>query len=61
MNTDKRELLALGVFGRGARLGERVAMVLERGREFSGRASRARVGATTAVLAGCMIAATLVS
>jgi len=56
MNANKRELLALGVFGRGSRLGERIAMLLERGREFSPRVSRARVGASAAMLLGCVIA-----
>lgn len=53
------ELLALGVFGGGSRLGDRIEMLLERGREFSPRASRARVAASTLALLGCVIAGSL--
>ncbi len=37
------ELLALGLFDRGSRVAERIEMLLARGREFSGRASKARL------------------
>jgi uncharacterized protein (TIGR03435 family) len=56
MNANKRELLALGVFGGGTRLGERVAMLLERGREFSPRVSRVRVAVGAAMLLECVMA-----
>jgi uncharacterized protein (TIGR03435 family) len=67
MNTNKREwiegcrwrnrmrieeLLALGVLGRGSRLGERIAMLLVRGREFSPRVSRRRVALGAAPMVG---------
>jgi|SRR5579863_9589885 len=53
------ELLALGVIGRGSRLGERVEMLLERKRDFSPRASRARVAMSALALLGCVIAGSL--
>ena len=49
------ELLALGMFGRGSRLRERVEMLLERGRDFSPRVSRVRVAASSVLLLGCVI------
>src|SRR5580698_3265396 len=52
-----RGLLALGVFGRGPRLGERIARLLERGREFSPGVSRTRVAIGGAALLGCVVAA----
>ncbi len=52
------ELLTLGVFGRQSRLGERVAMLLDRGREFSPRVSKMRVATSAAALLGCAIAGT---
>src|SRR5579863_462956 len=51
-----KELLALGVFGRGSRLVDRIEMLLERGRTFSPRASVSRVTASVVALLGCMIA-----
>ncbi len=53
------ELLALSVFGRGARLGDRIEMLLKRGREFSPRASMARVAASVAVLLALVVAGSL--
>ncbi len=53
------ELLALGVFGRGSRLGDRIEMLLERGRDFSPRASLSRVAASVLALVGFVIAAPL--
>lgn len=44
------ELLASGVFGRGSRLAERIELLVERGREFSGRVSARRVLVGTAFL-----------
>ena len=55
----QRELLALGMFGRGSRLRERIEMLLERGRVFSPRASWARVAASVVALLGCAIAGAL--
>ena len=51
-----QELLALGVFGGGSRLAERIEMLLERGRVFSPRASRARIAVTAVALLGLVIA-----
>lgn len=53
------EILALGVFGQGSRLGERIAMLLQRGREFSPRVSRTRMAAGAAMLLGCGIAGSI--
>ena len=54
-----KELLALGVFGRGSRLGDRIEMLLERGRDFSPRASKTRIASIAIVLSACVIAAAL--
>jgi uncharacterized protein (TIGR03435 family) len=54
-----KELLALGMFGRGSRLSERVERLLERGREFSPRASMGRVAASVAALLGCVMAGSM--
>jgi uncharacterized protein (TIGR03435 family) len=53
------EVLALGVFGAGSQLGERIEMLLKRGREFSPRASMARVAASVAVLLALVVAGSL--
>src|SRR5580693_4978224 len=53
------ELLALGMFGRGSRLGDRIEMLLERGRVFSPRISRLRVAISSVALIGCVIAGAL--
>lgn len=53
------ELLALGVFGRGSRLRERVEMLLARGRDFSPRVSRARLAVSAIALLGCVVAGSL--
>lgn len=55
MNAEK-DLLALGVFGRSAGLGERVARLLECGREFSARVSGARLAASAAAMVVCTLA-----
>ena len=39
MRTSNRELLAVGLFGGPSRLGERIELLLKRGREVSPRAS----------------------
>src|SRR5580704_8153882 len=54
------ELLAMGVFGRGSRLGERIARLLERGREFSPRVSRTRVAVSAAMLLACGMVGSIV-
>jgi uncharacterized protein (TIGR03435 family) len=47
--TGSRELLAVGIFG-GTSLGDRIEMLLKRGREFSPRVSRRRVGTSILLL-----------
>jgi len=53
------ELLALGMFGRGSRLGDRIEMLLDRGRDFSPRTSLSRVAASVAAMLGCVIVGAL--
>jgi hypothetical protein len=43
MRTESRELLAVGIFGHKSVLGDRIEMLLRRGRTFSPRASAAGV------------------
>lgn len=50
MKTDPRGLLALGVFGRGSRVGDRIEMLLKSGREVSPRVSPAGVTMSAAGL-----------
>ncbi len=54
-----REMLALGIFDGPSRLGDRVAMLLERGRQFSARVSKARMAVSVAMLAACVVVASL--
>jgi uncharacterized protein (TIGR03435 family) len=58
MRTKSRELLAVGIFGR-ASLGDRIEMLLKRGREFSPHASLPRVAASAAVLMILVLAGSL--
>jgi uncharacterized protein (TIGR03435 family) len=53
------ELLALGVIGRGSRLGDRIEVLLKRGREFSPRASMVRVAVSALVLLALVVAGSL--
>jgi bla regulator protein BlaR1 len=55
---ESRELLAVGIFG-SASLGDRIEMLLMRGREFSPRASLARVAGSAVVLLILTIASAL--
>ncbi len=57
--SNQGEALASGIFGGGSRLGERIERLLERGREFSPRASMGRVAASVAALLGCVMAGSL--
>ena len=50
MRNDSRELLAVGIFGR-ASLGDRIEILLKRGREFSPRVSALRFSLAVVVLA----------
>jgi bla regulator protein BlaR1 len=59
MRTESRELLAIGIFGGKSHIGDRIEMLLRRGRTFSPRASASRVAASTAVLSALMLAASL--
>jgi uncharacterized protein (TIGR03435 family) len=59
MRTEKartEELLALGVFGGGSRLVDRIEGLLARGRVFSPAVSRGRVAVSAVALLVCMIA-----
>ena len=58
MRTESRELLAVGIFGR-ASLGDRIELLLKRGREFSPRVSPLRFAASFACLLMCGIAGSL--
>jgi uncharacterized protein (TIGR03435 family) len=51
-----RELLALGIFNSASRLGDRIELLLRRGRTFSARVSYARVAVSCAALLGSVIA-----
>jgi uncharacterized protein (TIGR03435 family) len=55
MRTRSLELLAVGVFGNGSKVGDRIEMLLQRGREFSPRVSVKRVGWSGLVLLGFLI------
>jgi uncharacterized protein (TIGR03435 family) len=59
MRTESRELLAVGIFGSKSRIGERVEMLLLRGRTFSPRASAGGVAASTVALGALMLAGSL--
>jgi uncharacterized protein (TIGR03435 family) len=59
MRTESRELLAVGIFGGKSNLGDRIEMLLRRGRTFSPRASAGGVAVSTLVLSGLMLAASL--
>lgn len=54
--TNQGEALASGIFGGGSRLGERIELLLERGRVFSPRISRWRIAVSAVALLACMIA-----
>ncbi len=58
MRTDSRELLAVGIFGRTS-LGDRMELLLKRGREFSPRVSLLRLTASVACLLMCVFAGSL--
>jgi uncharacterized protein (TIGR03435 family) len=64
MRTESREMLAVGILGgksRGfeSRLGDRIQILLRRGRTFSPRASAAGVAASTVILGGLMFSGSL--
>ncbi len=53
-------LLAVGIFGRGSELGNRIETLLRRGRTFTTRASLAGIIASAMALGGLMLAASFV-
>jgi uncharacterized protein (TIGR03435 family) len=59
MRTESRELLAVGILGSKSRVGERLEMVLRRGRTFSPRPSVTGVVASAIVLSGLLLAGSL--
>jgi bla regulator protein blaR1 len=59
MRTESRELLAVGIFGGRSRVGDRIQLLLRRGRTFSPHASGRGVTASTLVLAALLLAASL--
>jgi uncharacterized protein (TIGR03435 family) len=59
MRTESRELLAVGIFGSKSRFGDRIEVLLRRGRTFSPRASAGGVVASAVVLCGLMLAGAL--
>jgi uncharacterized protein (TIGR03435 family) len=50
------EILASGIFGSSSRIGDRIEMLLRRGRTFSPRASAVGIAASTVVLGALMLA-----
>src|SRR5580692_8038874 len=59
MPTESRELLAVGILGSGSKLGDRIEILLRRGRTFAPRASAASVAASALVLSGLTVAGSL--
>jgi uncharacterized protein (TIGR03435 family) len=53
------QMLASGIFGSGSRIGDRIEMLLRRGRTFSPRVSAGSVGASAVILGGLMLAGSL--
>src|SRR5580704_3703450 len=51
-----QELLALGIFSSRSRLGDRIELLLRRGRTFSPRVSTARVAVSAVALFGSLVA-----
>lgn len=56
MRTESRELLAVGIFGGKSRIGDRIEILLRRGRTFSPRCSATGVGASLVVFSGLLLA-----
>jgi|SRR5579863_981339 len=59
MRTESRELLAVGIFGNKSRIGDRIEILLRRGRVSSPRVSANRVAASAIVLATLQLAGSL--
>ena len=59
MRIDSRELLAVGIFGNKSRIGDRIEMLLRRGRTFSPHASPVGIIATALALGALMLVSPL--
>lgn len=59
MQTDSREMLAVGIFGSRSRIGERIEMLVRAGRKFSGRVSAGAIVGGGVVLGGLLCAGAL--
>jgi uncharacterized protein (TIGR03435 family) len=59
MRTESRELPAVGIFGGKSRLGDRIEMLLHRGRTFSPQVSAIGVAASAVVLGALMLGGSL--
>jgi uncharacterized protein (TIGR03435 family) len=59
MKTKSRELLAVGMLGGKSHIGDRIEILLRRGRTFSPRISAAGIAASAVVLAGLMLGGSL--
>jgi uncharacterized protein (TIGR03435 family) len=59
MRIDSRDLLAVGIFGGGSRLRERIEVLVRRRRTFSPRASSRSIATAAAILAALLLTATL--
>jgi bla regulator protein BlaR1 len=59
MRTESQELLAVGILGGKSRIGERIEILLRRGRMFSTRASRGEVAVSAVVLSALTLAGSL--
>jgi uncharacterized protein (TIGR03435 family) len=59
MRTEPRELLAVGIFGSKSRIGDRIELLLRRGRTFSSRASVASVIASAGILTCLLLGGSL--
>jgi uncharacterized protein (TIGR03435 family) len=59
MRIESKELLAVGIFGSRSQIGDRIELLLRRGRTFSPRASVIGVTASAAILGGLVLAGSL--
>ncbi|HEX4138277.1 MAG TPA: TIGR03435 family protein [Bryobacteraceae bacterium] len=59
MRTDSRELLAVGILGNKSKIGNRIELLMRRGRTFSPRASASGIIGSTIILGGLLLAGSL--
>jgi uncharacterized protein (TIGR03435 family) len=59
MRTESREMLAVGIFGAKSRIGDRIELLLRRGRTFSSRASATGIVASISLLSCVTLAGSL--